>query len=166
MSTSKLESEDEPILTIELVPATCWYTNARSHVPAAEWDILRRAVYRRANNRCEVCGGRGHRHPVECHEVWHYDDVTRVQRLVRLTALCPPCHQVKHIGLANVQGKLPRALNHLAKVNGWSTGEARAYVDEAFERWSRRSAHDWQLDISLLETRRYKNWLERQISEK
>ena len=152
----------EPSLTVELVPATCWYANVRSNVPAAEWDALRRAVYRRANYRCEVCGAQGSAHPVECHEVWHYDDVAKVQRLVRLIALCPACHQVKHIGLASVQGKLDQALRHLAKVNGWTASQSRAYVEEVFAVWAKRSEHEWQLDTSLLETPEYKAWLERQ----
>ena len=144
-------------------PSTCWYTNVRSHVPTNEWDVLRRAVYRRAQNRCEVCGGRGKAHSVECHEIWHYDDTTNVQRLAGFTALCPDCHQVKHIGLANVQGKSAQALSHLASVNGWSVSEARACLAKAFELWARRSEHDWQLDLSLLETEAYKTWLERQV---
>ena len=134
----------------------------RSHVPAAEWDLLRRAVYRRAQHRCEICGGRGKAHSVECHEVWHYDDAARVQRLAGFTALCPACHQVKHIGLANVQGKSAQALHHLAEVNGWSASRARAHVEQAFELWARRSEHEWQLDLSLLETEAYKAWLKRQ----
>ena len=122
-------------------------------------------VYRRANNRCEICGGRGKTHPVECHEVWHYDDTTRMQRLAGFTALCPDCHRVKHIGLANVQGKGNQAQSHLARVNGWTAHEARAYVAEAFELWAQRSEHDWQLDTSLLETEVYKAWLERQVTQ-
>jgi hypothetical protein len=76
-------------LTVELVPSTCWYTNVRSNVSKAVWDRLRRRVAAEAGKRCEICGGRGRRWPVECHEVWHYDDATKVQRLERLVALCP-----------------------------------------------------------------------------
>ncbi|CAN5761393.1 hypothetical protein BH24DEI2_BH24DEI2_26960 [soil metagenome] len=86
-----------------------------------------------------------------------------MQRLTGLTALCPACHQVKHIGLANVQGKSAQALSHLARVNGWSANQARAYVEQAFELWARRSEHEWQLDLSLLETEVYRVWLERQL---
>ena len=39
------------------------------------------------------------------HEVWDYDDARRVQRLVRLIALCPACHEVKHLGLAAKRGR-------------------------------------------------------------
>jgi hypothetical protein len=48
------------------------------------WDRLRHQVTAEAGNRCEICGGRGRRWPVECHEVWHYDDTTKIQRLERL----------------------------------------------------------------------------------
>src|SRR6266487_2075486 len=92
-------------LTVELVPETSWYNNVRALVDELGWDRIRRQMYRQADYRCEICGGRGPEHPVECHEVWRYDDRTRVQLLVRMIALCPVCHQVKHIGLANGQGR-------------------------------------------------------------
>ncbi len=92
-------------LTIELVPKTSWCHNVRALTDELGWDRIRRQVYRQAGYRCEICGGRGPEHPVECHEVWRYDDRTRVQLLVRMIALCPACHQVKHLGLANVQGR-------------------------------------------------------------
>src|SRR5207302_1396445 len=83
----------ETRLTVELVPSSCWYTNVRSHVPKTVWDRLRRQVAAEAGNRCEICGGRGRRWPVECHEVWEYDDDEKIQRLQRLVALCPACHE-------------------------------------------------------------------------
>lgn len=61
-------------LTVELVPRTSWYSNVRSNVLPGVWDRLRRPVFGRARSRCEICGGRGPAHPVECHEVWEYDD--------------------------------------------------------------------------------------------
>ena len=140
-------------LTVELVPSTCWYTNVRSNVPEAAWDRLRRRVAAEAGRRCEICGGRGRRWPVECHEVWHYDDDTKVQRLERLVALCPPCHEVKHAGLASTRGRLPAVVEHLADVNGWSTEDAELYLEAAFEQWAGRSRHRWTLDISVLADR-------------
>jgi hypothetical protein len=68
------------------------------------WDHIRHQVWRQAEYRCELCGCKGREHPAECHEVWRYDDRTLVQALVRMIALCPACHQVKHLGFANVQG--------------------------------------------------------------
>ncbi|HEY0546478.1 MAG TPA: HNH endonuclease [Pyrinomonadaceae bacterium] len=139
------------LLTIELVPKTCWYSNVRSHVSKDEWDRLRKIVFGEAGNVCEICGGVGGRWPVECHEVWRYDDETHVQKLERLIALCPACHEVKHIGLAGVRGRQRQALAHLAKVNGWSKEDATLYLEACFEQWSKRSRHEWKLDISYLE---------------
>jgi hypothetical protein len=140
-------------LTVELVPSTCWYKNVRSQVPATVWDRVRRQVAADAGSRCEICGGRGRRWPVECHEVWSYDDATRVQRLERLIALCPACHQVKHAGFASTQGKLGAVVAQLVKVNGWGTGDAELYLEAVFETWAARSRHQWTLDISVLTTR-------------
>jgi len=69
------------MLTIELVPKGQWGSNLRSELSTKDWDTLRRESYHLASYKCEVCGGVGPRHPVECHEIWHYDDAYHVQRL-------------------------------------------------------------------------------------
>jgi hypothetical protein len=138
-------------LTIELVPSTCWYSNVRSNVTAEVWDRLRRHTYAQADHRCEICGSRGKEHPVECHEVWQYNDRSYLQKLIRLIALCPSCHDVKHIGFANTQGRGDFAQQHLAKVNSWTVERTEAYVQYCFEVWQQRSQHEWRLDISYLE---------------
>jgi hypothetical protein len=139
------------LLTIELVPKTAWFRNVRAVVAKEDWDQLKKIVSTRAGYACEICGGRGLRWPVECHEVFEYDDARHIQRLARLLALCPACHEVKHMGFAGVRGKGRAALAHLAKVNKWSHADARLYVEACFEQWHRRSCHEWTLDLSYLE---------------
>ena len=139
-------------LTVELVPRGQGGTNLRSELPKKEWDRLRKACYAKAGYRCEICNGKGHRHPVECHEIWHYDENTKTQRLDGLIALCPPCHQVKHIGRTMAIGKGDKAIRHLMSVNGWTESDAELYLEKVFETWSRRSAEEWSLDISWLDT--------------
>lgn len=56
----------------------------------------------------KVCGGRGEKWPVECHEMWQYDDKNHVQKLAGLIALCPDYHKVKHIGYASIKRALSR----------------------------------------------------------
>src|SRR6266542_1675317 len=112
-------------LTVELVPKTSWYHNVRALVDEMTWDRIR-------------------------HQVWRHDDRTRVQALVRMIALCPACHQVKHLGLANVQGRGAQARAHLARVNGWTLARADAYIDEAFGVWAQRSQGPWTLDLGGL----------------
>lgn len=138
-------------LTIELVPKTVWFKNLRSELSQEEWDKLRKATYKSAGYKCEVCGGKGPKHPVECHEIWEYDDENKIQKLLGLIALCPSCHEVKHIGLAQMNGNYERARKHLAKVNGWSEEDAEYYIQAQFEIWALRSQFDWKLDLSWLE---------------
>jgi hypothetical protein len=139
------------LLTIELVPKTAWYKNVRSNVSKEEWEKLKRITFSRAGYRCEICGGQGQRWPVECHEIFAYDDEHHIQKLVRLVALCPACHEVKHIGLAGLRGKGNAAKAHLARVNNWSIEDAELYIEGCFELWHRRSCHEWELDLSYLE---------------
>lgn len=138
-------------LRIELVPSTCWYTNVRSNVSRRDWEKCKQFVKQRSGDRCEICGGRGSRWPVECHEIWDYDDERSIQTLVGLIALCPRCHEVKHIGRASVVGTLDRALVHLARVNEWPMLKARKAYDIALQIWEIRSQYQWELDITFLE---------------
>lgn len=137
-------------LTIELVPETSWFTNLRSLMSKEDWDRIRRSCYRKANYRCEICGGKGEKWPVECHEVWEYDTVNRVQKLIRTIALCPACHQVKHIGLAEIRGKYGEALDHFCKVNQKPVWFAEKYINEQFDLWRERSQHEWNLNLDWL----------------
>lgn len=142
-----------PALTIELVPSTSWGDNLRSRLSTASWDLLRKAQYKEADFRCEICQGRGPAHPVECHEVWHYDDEKHIQTLVKLIALCPSCHGVKHIGFSIMKGKREEATRHLMKVNGWDRATADHYIKAAFNLYHQRSKHPWTLDLTWLSSK-------------
>lgn len=143
-------------LTIELVPKTAWYTNVRSNVSKKEWDRIRKKSYQNAGHVCEICGDTGlnqnHKHPVECHEIWQYDDLNHVQKLTGLISLCPNCHTVKHPGLATTKGKLETVIRQLQKVNSMTFEEAAEYLQESFLKWIDRSQHEWTLDIEYLKT--------------
>ena len=139
-------------LTIELVPASSWFNNVRAVLTRKQWDVLRKEVYSQAWDTCQICGGIGPKHPVECHEIWQYDEKKLVQKLTGMIALCPDCHMVKHIGLAQVQNKGDKALKHLMKVNKLSKKDAEKYIEESFRIWADRSSKKWKLDISILES--------------
>lgn len=138
-------------LTIELVPRTAWFKNLRSLLTAPEWDYVRKKCYRKANYCCEICGGAGPNHPVECHEIWKWDTKSKTQILTGLIALCPSCHEVKHIGFASVRGRYYEAIEHMAKVNDCSWEDARTYAEECMELWESRSEIQWTLDTSYLD---------------
>jgi hypothetical protein len=141
-------------LTIELVPKTCWYSNVRSNVTKNEWDIIRKKSYELANNQCEICGdvgkNQGVNHNVECHEIWEYDDLNKIQKLIGLISLCPYCHKTKHAGLAQMNGEENIVINQLIKVNNITRKDAIDYINDSFTIWRERSKHEWTLDISVL----------------
>lgn len=146
----------EPRLTIEMIPSTSWWDNARSRLLKGHWDALRKATYKAANYKCEICGGdgkaQGYHWSVECHEVWDYNPETKVQKLVRLIALCPKCHHVKHWGRTGLAGarQLQEAFLHLLTVNGWTSDQALDHIKAAQEQWVERSRIKWKLDLSGL----------------
>jgi hypothetical protein len=110
---------------------------------------MQRDCFDLAEHACDICGTDKGR--MDCHEVWHYDDERKIQRLERLACVCYHCHRTKHIGLAEVRGYLPEAVSHLATINNWSEGKAFDYVAESFEVWAERSKYEWALDISILQ---------------
>lgn len=157
----------KPKLEIELVPSTAWYSNLRSILTPADWDTVRKLVYKNADYKCEICGGKGEKHPVEAHEVWGYNDsdfdvnaltneeiidtiynkVVRTQKLLYVQALCPICHEAKHIGLAQIRGFGERAKETLMRVNEWDKTRVLSYIKEKFTEWHERSRHQWSINI-------------------
>lgn len=142
-------------LTIELIPKSSWDNNLRSYLTGPQWDKVRRKCYEEAGHKCEICGGqdaarlaRGHS-PVDCHERWEFKEGE--VKLVGLIALCPSCHEVKHIGLADSRGRGMIALKHFMKVNGMSEGDSRKYIQGAFTLWQERSKESWTLNVDYLE---------------
>lgn len=142
--------EDKMKLTIELVPQTSWFSNLRSLLSQAEWDVIRKQCYKKAGYKCEICNEVGPKHPVECHETWDYDN--GIQKLIGLIALCPNCHKTKHYGFARISGNEKEVKKHFMKVNSLSEKEADDYIENAFLEWERKSELQWKLDISFLES--------------
>lgn len=144
-----------PRLTIELVPKTSWYKNLRSILTKADWNRVRKACYKNAEYRCQICGGKGTKWPVECHEVWEYEEVkgqkkTFKQKLTGLVALCPKCHMVKHIGYARSRGKLRQCILHMSAVNEMTEGQTERLIQKAFELYNQRSAVKWDVDVNSI----------------
>jgi hypothetical protein len=142
-------------LSIELVPSTSWYNNIRALVSKSDWEVIKDLTFKRAGYKCEICGGTGPKWPVECHEVWHYDDTNHTQKLVRTIALCPNCHCVKHMGLqmSKFPRRVPNLIKHMMKVNVMTYKEAEDYIVSAFKEHAERSRHPWDVDITWIKKR-------------
>jgi hypothetical protein len=137
-------------LFIDLIPQTSWFRNVRAAVDPADWDRLRRMVYRRVGHRCEACGDSGVQ--LEAHERFTYDEQAGVQRLVRLICLCTACHRVTHFGRTMLQGDAvgQAAIDHLQAVTGMIDVETELHIRDAFDRWARRSRVSWEVDLSVI----------------
>lgn len=131
---------------MEMVPRTCWWSNLRSVLPSERWDQVRRAVYRRAEWRCEVCGSWGTEHPLEAHEVWSYDDHAHRQVLIRIAALCPMCHQCCHLGHAQASVSIQEVLDHLRILTDRLLPDLVALQNRCEE----RSRHPWTVHLAVL----------------
>jgi hypothetical protein len=140
-------------LTIELVPKPLWGQNLRTDLGPDRWDHVRTQVYKNAGYRCEICGGRGPAHPVECHEVWDYS-VPGIQRLERMVALCPACHSVKHWGRTEAtcsDKELKYYVKHFCTVNQVNIVELKQYIRESFAWWNRANKVAWKTDYGALD---------------
>lgn len=96
---------------------------------------------------CECCQTKQN---LEAHERWHFNEELRIQKLMRIIALCKECHEVTHIGLAKVRGRFDIALHHLMKVTKMTLEQANCHIDKAFAVWELRNKHEWSLDLSIL----------------
>ena len=79
---------DSLLLTIDLVPAASWSLNLHKILPKNKWRKIREEIISKSGGLCIICGGAP---PLECHEVWDYDDTDHVQTLTGFLALCKKC---------------------------------------------------------------------------
>jgi len=90
------------------------------------------------------------------HEVWKYDDLKHIQKLVGFILLCRMCHHVKHIGLAGILAKRGEldyndVIEHFCRVNDCAKSEFQKHKTKAFDVWSKRSEHEWKQDFGEYE---------------
>jgi hypothetical protein len=136
-------------LPIQLVPKTSWWDNARSELDC--WYKVRKQVYREYDYKCGVCGEQGPKWPVEGHEIWKYNENTKVQSLDDIVARCPACHKVHHIGYAKVSGNFIDAKRRFKRINDLSDNEVEQEIKKAYAIWYERNEIDWTLDLSYIE---------------
>lgn len=135
-------------LTVEFVPKPLWGSNPRNAMGDAAWDRVRKKVYSDAGYHCEICDASDV--ILQAHEVWDYDDVDFVQRLVRLLALCKPCHGVKHFARSRIhctEDELDALIRHFMAVNVCDAKALQDHYRSEMGKWKERSAHkEWTVD--------------------
>ena len=139
-------------LTFEIVPEACWYVNLRSVLLPEDWDKVRKDAYARAKGRCMICLKSTSR--LEAHEKWSYDEERAIQKLETVVALCRECHEVKHIGRAQLMGRGDDVMEQFMRVNECSQMEFHEALSKANEEHFRRNKIEgWSTDISWLKNK-------------
>ena len=156
---SELFNRDRmPAIVPDLLPATSWGSNLAKLLIRRSWDAIRAPAMAGRGHRCQICGaGPGPR--LECHEIWAYslppqrapEEVVGVQRLMGLATLCPPCHEMFHLGFAGLRGRGAGARARLMAVNRWSDADFKAYHAAMAGRYESRCHWRWVLDLSLVQ---------------
>lgn len=153
----KKSSFKNPKINIELIPYEAHGFNVRSRLRKDQWERICKVIHRKtakSSLRCQQCGEsgltQGFSHPVECHEVWEFDENKKTQKLVGMVSICPLCHKAKHIGLADKMGYGEQVRKHMAKYNRWSREQVDNYVAHAKQLVKRRSGTNYNLDLTYL----------------
>ncbi len=144
-----MPASDQLLLTFEFIPVATWGVSLAKLLRRSEWRALRRDVFEKASGSCQVCGGRGESHPLECHETWEFDDSRAIQQLTGFLALCPDCHAAKHFGRVEPDRALT-VLRHVCRVNQWTQKVAMEELQKASELWLQRSSRMWSVDLSMV----------------
>ncbi len=140
------------VLEIEFFLSPLWGMGPRPVMGQENWDIVRKQAYRDSGYACGICITSGE---LEAHEVWEYDDINHIQKLVGIIALCPLCHMVKHFGLSEIRAEkgeldLQKVTQHFLRVNRCSATRMFWHVWTVRETFFRRSKFkDWTVDWGL-----------------
>lgn len=128
-----------------LGPRPLWGVSAYRLLTRSQWQRIRGDALTAAANTCSVCGAVREQGMV-CDEEWIYAHGRALMHAFR--AICPDCNGVTHFGRTNAAGYGQVALEHMARVNAITVGDALAIVDADFEEWRRRSQADWTVVVS------------------
>jgi hypothetical protein len=137
-----------PRLTIDLIPRATWGMNVRTLAPKL-WPPLRKKAIHANGARCASCRNAPHK-AFQVHEVWEFDYLEGVQRLIAFEVLCERCHAVKHAGrtVATREDGVRFILRELVECNSWTINDAKEHLQLAFSIWHAKNLIDWLVDIS------------------
>lgn len=149
----KRSRKEKRKLEIELIPRDSWYNNIRTKEPKL-WNAFKKKA--KDITHCEICnvafeGRSWKRHDI--HEVFSYNEKTKVQKLIRFEHLCNACHMAKHPGFMGLdtseKGRKRQryVIDHVKKVNNMTEEEYDNELRTAVAIWEDRSKIKWTVDF-------------------
>ncbi len=159
------------VLEVQPVPRGNWGDNLAHMLPKEVWDYLRKAVYKRAGNVCELC--QDFSKTLHCHENWIYSDKSRLQKLKSLLSLCYNCHNVIHWFRTEQEirkGSYPQEYltelrEHFIKVNGCTQAKFRSHIAWADQKRHIRNFRPYTLIYGNFSVENVLKAYEREISK-
>ncbi len=133
-----------------LAPEKTININLRKVLPKEEWAILSKAVYKKANYKCYICGALTPN--LEAYELWIFDYNTSKQQLNEIIALCDLCYSNKHLGYASIlmnEKKFDKRklILHWSLVNGEDYNDFEKYEKLIGELRELRNNFDWKVIV-------------------
>ena len=142
------KSKSGLILELHLIPRSSFGSNLRNQL-GRKWDTLSKKIRSERGFKCDLC--RASKKKTHLHEVWEYNEETKIQKLIGFECVCENCHSVHHWGYSEIQNKnMEFLINHACHVNSCKKKEFEKHIEEASEIWRRRSNIKWTLNIDLM----------------
>jgi len=130
-----------------MLPKSSYGMTVQNCVHPSDWNRLKSFIEERANFKCECCDDKG---PLDAHERWSYNEEEKTQKLMRIIAICKPCHETTHMGLAQINGREEAAFDRLMQVRKMDKPTALKHLEDATKVKSRRDDIEWKQDFSIL----------------
>lgn len=158
----ELERQKNYKIRFEFIPKHQNYKNVRSYLQFknsnfSDWKKIRDTIENRYKNKCCICQLTSQDFDerettlTQCHEVWHFDDIKHIQKLMKLESLCVRCHQIKHINRFHKDETIKNMLlKQYAELNNISIEQANKDYEFATAEKKRLNEEIFILDLSLI----------------
>ena len=129
-----------------LIPKPLWGINAHNLLVGECWQRMRRDTFLRDKNRCVICG---EQKPLQCHEVFSFDDAEGIAVLTKLESRCEVCHDCNHLGrlYKTDPDAFKSALAYLGVINQLDPPDVIRLVKEAF-RLHKTRTRPWEMRVA------------------
>lgn len=161
----KKQSQNKAKIQIEMIPSNQHYKNVRAVLTSEEWTRITKLHSQEAKDCCEICGKNA---KLECHEIWSFNESSKVQKLEGMTAICHECHGGIHYGhTIKHKGKSDQVniTHNIMKVNNWTSEDLQANYMIALDVAESKSNHHYTLDLTLLNQSKYRRLGLRKFTE-
>ena len=135
-------------LRMNFLPSQVSGQNFRRKAGRMIFQKVKEEVFRRAKNRCEICGSDKQ---LRCEELWDFDEERGYARLKGIICLCSSCFYVRHFDVARtIAGEgwlyLDELKDHFLAVNNGDLEDFNRELKRAESEYLKLAEKEWQID--------------------